>query len=100
MDLERDIADFPGTEASILYSQRFSTILYVISAFEKRGDIILADRGINFGIQKGPQIWRCTVRWFGHNDLKSVERMLEASRTSCKAIHCHRGYLREGWHHG
>ena len=76
MDLERDIADFLGTEASILYSQGFSTIPCVIPAFAKRGDIIVADRGINFAIQKGLQISRCTVRWFDHNDLKSLEDVL------------------------
>jgi serine palmitoyltransferase len=76
MDLERDIADFLGTEASILYSQGFSTIPCVISAFAKRGDIIVADRGINFAIQKGLQISRSTVRWFEHNDLRSLEDVL------------------------
>ncbi|KAH8983453.1 serine palmitoyltransferase [Lactarius akahatsu] len=76
MDLERDIADFLGTEASILYSQGFSTIPCVISAFAKRGDIIVADRGVNFAIQKGLQISRSTVRWFDHNDLKSLEDVL------------------------
>ncbi len=45
-DLERDIADFLGTEASIIYSQGFSTIPCVIFAFARRGDIIFADRGI------------------------------------------------------
>ncbi|KAF8271056.1 serine palmitoyltransferase [Lactarius quietus] len=76
MDLERDIADFLGTEASILYSQGFSTIPCVIPAFAKRGDIIVADRGINFTIQKGLQISRSTVRWYDHNDLKSLEDVL------------------------
>ncbi|KAH8978749.1 serine palmitoyltransferase [Lactarius akahatsu] len=74
--LERDIADFLGTETSILNSQGFSTIPSVISAFAKRGDIIVADRGINFAIQKGLQISRSTVRWFDHNDLKSLEDVL------------------------
>ncbi|TFK32397.1 serine palmitoyltransferase [Crucibulum laeve] len=77
MDLERDIADFLGTEASILYSQGFSTISSVIPAFCKRGDIIVADRGVNFAIQKGIQISRSTVRWFDHNDLKSLDEVLE-----------------------
>ncbi|KAN0139450.1 Pyridoxal phosphate-dependent transferase [Lactarius tabidus] len=76
LDLERDIADFLGTEASILYSQGFSTIPCVISAFSKRGDIVVADRGINFAIQKGLQISRSTVRWFEHNDLRSLEGVL------------------------
>ena len=64
MNLERDIADFCSTESSILHSHGFSTIPCVIPAFAMRGDIIVADRGINFAIQKGLQISRCTVRWF------------------------------------
>ncbi|KAH9009372.1 serine palmitoyltransferase [Lactarius deliciosus] len=75
-NLERDIADFLGTEASILYSQGFSTIPCVISAFAKRGDIIVADWGINFAIQKGLQISQSTVRWFDHNNLKGLEDVL------------------------
>jgi serine palmitoyltransferase len=76
LDLERDIAEFLGTEASILYSQGFSTISSVIPAFCKRGDIIVADRSVNFAIQKGILISRSTVRWFDHNDLKSLEDTL------------------------
>ncbi|KAH9474532.1 Serine palmitoyltransferase 1 [Psilocybe cubensis] len=76
MDLENDIADFLGTEAAILYSQGFSTISSVIPAFCKRGDIIVADRAVNFAIQKGIQISRSTIRWFDHNDLNSLEEVL------------------------
>jgi serine palmitoyltransferase len=54
--MERDIADFLGTVASLLYSQGFSTVLGVISAFAKRGDIVVADLGINFVTQKNLQI--------------------------------------------
>ena len=76
LDLERNIAEFLGTEASILYSQGFSTICSVIPAFCKRGDIIVADRSVNFAIQKGIQISRSTIRWYDHNDLKSLEDVL------------------------
>ncbi|OAX37337.1 PLP-dependent transferase [Rhizopogon vinicolor AM-OR11-026] len=76
IDFERDIAEFLGTEAAILYSQGFSTISSVIPAFCKRGDIIVADRSVNFAIQKGIQISRSTVRWYDHNDLKSLEDTL------------------------
>lgn len=67
MDLERDIADFLGIEASLLYSQGFSTIYWVISAFTRRGDIIVFNRAINLAIQNDLQIYRSTVRWFEHN---------------------------------
>lgn len=78
LDLEHEIADFLGAESSILYSQGFSTISSVISAFAKRGDVVVADRGVNFAIQKGLQISRSTIRWFDHNDLKSLEDVLES----------------------
>jgi serine palmitoyltransferase len=79
MQLEKDIADFLGTESAIIYSQAFATISSVIPAFCKRGDIIVADRGINFAIQKGLQISRCTIRWYDHNDMKSLEHVLEST---------------------
>ncbi|KAG8857066.1 serine palmitoyltransferase component [Tulasnella sp. 330] len=78
MDLERNIASFLGAESCIIYSQGFSTISSVIPAFSKRGDIIIADRGVNFAIQKALQISRSTIRWFDHNDLKSLEETLES----------------------
>ena len=76
--MEKDVADFLGTESAILYSQAFSTISSVIPAFSKRGDIIVADRGVNFAIQKGLQISRSTIRWYDHNDLHSLEQVLES----------------------
>ena len=78
LELERDIADFLGTEGAILYSQGFSTISSVIPAFCKRGDIIVADRGVTLAIQKGIQISRSTVRWYDHNDLRSLEEVLQS----------------------
>jgi serine palmitoyltransferase len=78
LELEKDIADFLGTEASILYSQGYSTISSVIPAFSKRGDIIVADRGVHFAIQQGIKISRSTVRWYDHNDIGSLEATLLA----------------------
>lgn len=78
MDLEQNIASFLGTESAIIYSQAFSTISSVIPAFCKRGDIIVADRGVNFAVHKGIQVSRSTVRWYDHNDVKSLEDVLES----------------------
>lgn len=77
-DLERDIAQFLGTEDCILYSQAFAAISSIIGAFCKRGDVIVADRGVNFAIQKGLQISRSTIRYYDHNDLKSLEEVLQS----------------------
>lgn len=56
MDTEKEIARFLGVEACIVYAQAFSTISSIIPAFSKRGDIIIADRAVNFAIQKGLQV--------------------------------------------
>lgn len=99
LQLERDIAEFLGTEASILYSQGFSTISSVIPAFCKRGDVIVADRSVNLAVQKGIQISRSTIRWYDHNDLKSLEDVLisvEKERKKRKSSLTRRFIITEG----
>ncbi|KAI1321806.1 serine palmitoyltransferase component [Mortierella claussenii] len=78
INLEKDIARFLGTESAIIYAQGFSTISSVIAAFSKRGDIIVADEGCNFAIQKGTQISRSNIKWFKHNDMADLERVLQS----------------------
>ncbi|RMD40882.1 hypothetical protein DV735_g4220, partial [Chaetothyriales sp. CBS 134920] len=74
--VEADIAAFLGTTACIIYAQSFSTISSVIPAFSKRGDIIVADKGVNYAVRKGIQISRSTVRWYEHNDMDDLARVL------------------------
>jgi serine palmitoyltransferase len=38
------------------------------------------DKGVNYAIQKGLQISRSTVRWYEHNDMDDLERVLEDIR--------------------
>ena len=77
LKLERDIASFLGKENSIVYSQAFSTINSVIPAFCKRGDYIVADAGISFAGQKAIQLSRSNVYWYNHNDMQSLEDVLQ-----------------------
>lgn len=77
MKTEANIASHLGVPACIIYAQAFSTISSVIPAFSKRGDIIVADEGVNFAIRKGMQISRSTVRWYKHNDTEDMERVLQ-----------------------
>ncbi|KAI9889021.1 MAG: serine palmitoyltransferase component [Vezdaea aestivalis] len=76
MKTEADIASFLAVPACIVYAQAFSTISSVIPAFSKRGDIIVASTASNFAIRKGIQISRSTVRWYAHNDMADLERVL------------------------
>ncbi|KAF8477101.1 pyridoxal phosphate-dependent transferase [Kalaharituber pfeilii] len=77
MKTESDVANFLGVPACIMYAQAFHTISAVIPAFSKRGDIIVADKGCNYAIQKGLQISRSIIRWYEHNDMADLERVLQ-----------------------
>ncbi|KAJ3179377.1 serine palmitoyltransferase component [Geranomyces variabilis] len=77
MELEKEIARFMGVQDAIVYSQGFSTIGSVIPAFSKRGDIIVADEGVNFAVQIGLRISRSKVKYFKHNDMADLERVLQ-----------------------
>ncbi|KAI5289717.1 serine palmitoyltransferase component [Ascosphaera acerosa] len=76
MRTEADVAAFLGVPACIIYAQAFSTASSVIPAFSKRGDIIVADRACNYSLRKGIQISRSIVRWYDHNDMEDLERVL------------------------
>ncbi|KAI1730025.1 aminotransferase class I and II domain-containing protein [Ditylenchus destructor] len=77
LDLEKDLAQYMGCEEAVLYSYGFATISSAIPAYAKRGDIIYADKGVNFAVQKGLQASRSRIEWFEHNDMDDLERLLE-----------------------
>ncbi|KAK1311084.1 Long chain base biosynthesis protein 1b [Acorus calamus] len=77
LDCEAKIAKFLGTPDSILYSYGISTIFSAIPAFCKKGDIIVADEGVHWGVQTGIQLSRSNVVYFKHNDMDSLESTLE-----------------------
>ncbi|KAG6517010.1 hypothetical protein ZIOFF_020387 [Zingiber officinale] len=77
LDCEKRIAKFMGTPDSILYSYGISTIFSVIPAFCKKGDIIVVDEGVHWGVQNGLYLSRSNVVYFKHNDMASLESTLE-----------------------
>ncbi|KAJ3679812.1 hypothetical protein LUZ60_016090 [Juncus effusus] len=93
LDCETRIAKFIGTPDSILYSYGISTIFSVIPAFCKKGDIIIADEGVHWGVQNGLYLSRSTVVYFKHNDMKSLESTLERMTRGNKRAHKIRRYI-------
>ncbi|KAJ2777178.1 serine palmitoyltransferase component [Coemansia javaensis] len=76
MKLEKQLAAFVGHSAAILYSQAFATTLSVIPCFSKRSDIIVADEGVSFMVQRAIFLARSKVYWYKHNDMADLERIL------------------------
>lgn len=77
LDCETRIAEFLGTPDSILYSYGLATMFSAIPAFCKKGDIIIVDEGVHWGIQNGLYLSRSTIVYFKHNDMKSLQNTLE-----------------------
>ncbi|GMH16546.1 hypothetical protein Nepgr_018387 [Nepenthes gracilis] len=77
LDCEARIAKFLGTPDSILYSYGLSTVFSAIPAFCKKGDIIIVDEGVHWGIQNGLYLSRSTIVYFKHNDMASLQSKLE-----------------------
>ncbi|ESN91666.1 hypothetical protein HELRODRAFT_108446 [Helobdella robusta] len=77
LKLEEKLEKFMRCEEAIIYSYGFATIASAIPAYSKRGDIIFADEGVHFAIQKGIQASRSKAVFFKHNDLADLERLLQ-----------------------
>ncbi|XP_048239080.1 serine palmitoyltransferase 1-like [Haliotis rufescens] len=76
LELEEKLAKFMNCEEAILYSYGFATIASAIPAYSKRGDIVFCDEGVCFSIQKGLVASRSIVKFFKHNDMADLERLL------------------------
>ncbi|XP_039615411.1 serine palmitoyltransferase 1 [Polypterus senegalus] len=77
LELEDRLAKFMRTEEAIIYSYGFATIASAIPAYSKRGDIVFVDEAACFSIQKGLQASRSHIKYFRHNDMEDLERILK-----------------------
>uniref|UniRef100_A0A8C9TNV0 Serine palmitoyltransferase 1 n=2 Tax=Scleropages formosus TaxID=113540 RepID=A0A8C9TNV0_SCLFO len=77
LELEDRLAKFMRTEEAIIYSYGFATIASAIPAYSKRGDIVFVDEAACFAIQKGLQASRSFIKYFKHNDMEDLERLLK-----------------------
>nr|XP_028962698.1 long chain base biosynthesis protein 1-like isoform X2 [Malus domestica] len=85
LDCEARIANFLGTPDSILYSYGLSTMFSAIPAFAKKGDIIVVDEGVHWGIQNGLHLSRSTIKYFKHNDMEDLRKILKELTSNKKS---------------
>ncbi|KAH6773242.1 long-chain base1 [Perilla frutescens var. hirtella] len=85
LDCEARIAKFLGTSDSILYSYGLSTMFSIIPAFCKKGDVVVVDEGVHWGIQNGLHLSRSTIIYFKHNNIKSLQSILESVNENKRA---------------
>ncbi|EFJ44316.1 hypothetical protein VOLCADRAFT_82885 [Volvox carteri f. nagariensis] len=85
LDLEKELADYYGTEAAIIYSYDVATIASIIPAFANRKDIIVCDEYCSYPIQAGCTVSRAKVATFKHNDMDDLTRVIEKLEAEEKA---------------
>ena len=77
LELEGKLALYMGTEEAMIFSYDVATPASTIPAFAKRGDLLVVDEGVNYALQAGVTLSRSEVRYFKHNDLDDLRRVLE-----------------------
>ncbi len=76
LQLERELAEFVGKEAALVFSTGMQTNLGTISALMGRGDYVILDKEDHASIVDGARLsWGETKR-FKHNDMQDLERVL------------------------
>jgi len=80
LQLEKAIPRYFGIEdevKSIIYADSIALAPSVITAFAKRGDLLVIDDACHYLIQNGANLARCNVIKFKHNDMGSLENILK-----------------------
>ncbi len=86
IDLERELAQFLGTEASIVMVGGHSTNLSVIGQLMTPEDMVLHDSLAHDSILGGAKLAGAKRRPFPHNDVQGLERILKEVRSSVRRV--------------
>jgi len=79
VELERELADWMGTEDAIVYTTGYQANVGCISFLQGPGDTVICDSGDHASILDAVAMSRARIRPFRHNRLDKLEKMLERS---------------------
>ncbi|HZA58561.1 MAG TPA: aminotransferase class I/II-fold pyridoxal phosphate-dependent enzyme [Solirubrobacterales bacterium] len=79
LDLERELAEWMGTEDAIVFTTGYQSNLGAISAILEPGDTVICDSGDHASILDGCKLSGARLRPFRHNRMDKLESMLERS---------------------
>jgi len=79
LQLEEELADFKGTEAALLFSTGYMTMMGTITALMGEKDVVFSDQLNHASIIDGIRLSRTQSRIYKHNDMASLEEQLAAA---------------------
>jgi 8-amino-7-oxononanoate synthase len=77
LELERELADWLGTEAALVFTTGHQANLGALGTILGPGDTVIADSGDHASILDGVILSRAKLRAFRHNRIDRLERTLE-----------------------
>ena len=77
LELEREIAEWMGTEDAIVFTTGYSANLGTIGTVLEPGDTVVCDSGDHASILDGCRLSGARLRPYRHNRMDKLERMLE-----------------------
>ncbi len=87
LDLEAKLAAYRCTEDAVVYNLGLGAMSGTISCLVGRGDYVFVDAYAHHCIHDGARLSKGEVRWFRHNDMDDLERLLrEAPPDAAKLI--------------
>jgi glycine C-acetyltransferase len=79
-ELERRLADFKHTQASLVFQSGFTANLGVLQSLVKEGDVIISDELNHASIIDGIRLSKAERSIFKHRDMDDLERHLDKHR--------------------
>lgn len=86
LDLENTFSKFTKTSSAILYSDGASCSASTVAAFANRGDLLVVDEGVYEALGTGINLSRANVKYFKHNDMEDLRRVLERVEATDKEL--------------
>ena len=84
--LERELADFEGTEAALLFSSGYAANVGAIAALAGRSDAVFSDAKNHASIIDGARLSKAATVVYRHNDLEDLERVLCENRGAGRVL--------------
>ena len=79
LELERQMADFKRTEAAVTFTMGAGAMMGAVACLARPGDLLILDQLAHASLVCGAKISGAQVKYFRHNDVASLERVLESS---------------------